>query len=372
MARLTKAPKPKLLITDKRRRHTDPPNLWLAVATGSVLFHLLLAVVILPLQGRRAGEEPQLDPVAVDLVEIDPAATNPVAIAPNAPQSNAIAQQPEPQPSSTTPPIEAFSAPPPDPQPISEPSPEPIPEPSPEPTPELSPEPIPEQPAEPQVEASPDPVPSPSTEPEQPADSTPPENLGSTEADPVPDTDPDNATTDPAPVDDSAVAEGGGNANSTPPTGDPGLPGVTVNSNANPTGWVTSAIVSQRPDRPFDVPTQIATVSPGRDRLPDPTSFGCQVEPGMETALTPQEQYAQYLAEANPYLGTPVEVHVTVEANGQVSAAQVGNTSSGSYAYDQLAVCLVQNWLEFNPALRDGEPWASDNQQVTITISSIQ
>jgi TonB family protein len=339
--------------------------LWLAVATGSVLFHLLLAVVILPLQVRRAGEEPQLDPVEIDLVEIDPAATNPVAIAPE-PQPNAIAQQPQsqPQPSSPAQAIEAFPTPPP-------PEPEPIPEPSPELIPEPSAEPISEPPVEPRVEAPADPVPSPPAESEQPADSTSPENLGSSESDPDPSTDADNAAPDPGSVDDSAGA-GGGNINPTSPTGDPGLPGVTVDSNANPTGWVTSAIVSERLDRPFDVPTQIATLKPGRDRLPDPTNFGCPIEPGMETTLTQQEQYAQYLAEANPYLGTPVDVHVTVEANGQVSDAQVGNTSSGSNAYDQLAVCLVKNWLEFNPALRDGVPWASDNQQVTITISSIQ
>jgi TonB family protein len=60
-----------------------------------------------------------------------------------------------------------------------------------------------------------------------------------------------------------------------------------------------------------------------------------------------------------------------VEADGRVSEAQIG-AGSGNNAYDQLAVCLVENWLEFNPALREGAPWASDNQQVTIIISSIQ
>jgi TonB family protein len=82
-------------------------------------------------------------------------------------------------------------------------------------------------------------------------------------------------------------------------------------------------------------------------------------------------QYAQYLAEANAFWGTSVNVNVTVEADGRVSEAQIG-AGSGNNAYDQLAVCLVENWLEFNPALREGAPWASDNQQVTIIISSIQ
>jgi len=358
MARLTKATKPKLPFTDTRRRHADPPVLWLAVATGSVVFHLLLAVIILPLQAQRAGEALQLDPVAIDLVEVDPSVDlsgeAPVAIAPNATQSGVVAQQPELQPSPPDQSIEAFPSPPPEPEPAPEPPPEPLVEP----------------PIEPPVEEPSAPVPPSPTESEQPTDSST-ENPETIPPDAGQVTGADDATTAPAPADDSVVA-GGGNADPTSPTGDSGLPGVTVDSNVNPTSLAISPIISQRPDRPFDVPTQLATVKPGRDRLPDPASFGCPVEPGMEAQMTEQEQYAQYLAEAAPFLNTPVNINVTVEANGQVSEASVGSEASDSYAYNQLAVCLVTNWLEFNPALRDGVPWASDNQQVTIIISSIQ
>ncbi|NJN57808.1 MAG: energy transducer TonB [Leptolyngbyaceae cyanobacterium SL_5_9] len=348
MARLTQAPKPKLPTTDKRRRHTDPPALWLMVATGSVVFHLLLVIIILPLQARRAGEQPQIAPVAIDLVELDPTAEVPVAIAPNSTQSDTATQQLEFQPSPSIQPIEAFPPPPPE----LEPTPEP-----------------PEPPPEPPVEEPPTPVPPP-TESERSTDSST-EETDSGETDSTPGTSTGGGTTAPAPADESASAGGEGNTNPDSSTSDSGLPTVSVDANVQSTGWVISPVVSPRPDRPFDIPTQLATVKSGRDRLPDPTSFGCPIEPGG-TAQTAEEQYAQYLAEADAYLGTPVNVNVTVESNGFVSDAQIGNTASDSHAYNQLALCLVTNWLEFNPALREGVPWASDNQQVTITISSVQ
>lgn len=358
MARLTKATKPKLPFTDTRRRHTDPPVLWLAVATGSVVFHLLLAVIILPLQARRAGEALQLDPVAIDWVEIDPSVDpsveTPVAIAPASPSSDSTVAQP---PESSPPPVETFPTPPP--EPIPQPTPEPIPEPIPEPSPETELEPSVEEPI-------PAPIPPSPAEPPQPADeSSPTDNLSPdvTTADSEDSNPGDGSTESTSPDDGSSPAPAGG---------DTGLPSVAVDANPNAVGWQTSAIVSPRPDRPFDVPTELAMVRPGRDRLPDPASFGCPVEPGMEAQMTEQEQYAQYLAEATPFLNTPVNINVTVEANGQVSEASVGSEASDSYAYNQLAVCLVTNWLEFDPAVRDGVPWASDNQQVTIIISSIQ
>lgn len=325
------------------------------VATGSVVFHLLLLTIILPLQARRAGEQPQIAPVAIDLVELDPTAEAPVAIAPNSTQSDTTAQQLESQPSPSIQSIEAFPSPPPE----LEPTPE-----SPEP-----PEPLLEPPLEPPVEEPSAPVPPP-TESEQSTDSST-EEPDSGETDSAPGTSTGGGTTAPAPTDEPVSAGGEGNTNPDSSTSDSGLSTVSVDANVRSTGWVISPVVSRRPDRPFDIPTQLATVKSGRDRLPDPTSFGCPVEPGG-TAQTTQEQYAQYLAEADAYLGTPVDVNVIVEANGSVSDAQIGNTASDSYAYNQLALCLVTNWLEFNPALREGVPWASDNQQVTITISSIQ
>jgi outer membrane biosynthesis protein TonB len=349
MARSTKATKPKLPITDKTRRHADPPNLWLTVATGSVVFHLLLAVIILPLQARRVGEESQLNPVAIDLVELDPAET-PVAIAHSTTQSDAIELPQAPPPAQS---IEAFPSPPPEPEHIPAPSAEP------------SAEPIPAPPIEEPLDRQP-PVPS---ESEQPPDSLPELDSGETDADADQGSDADAATADPASADDSSGAGEQADPDSSS-TGDPGLPGVIVDSTVNPTGWATSAVVSQRPDRPFDLPTQLATVKPGFERLPEPTHFGCPITSGTEPGRTEQEQYAQYLAEAAPYLDTPVSVNITVEADGQVSDAYIGGTTSGNNAHEQLAVCLVTNWLEFNPALREGEPWASDNQQVTITISS--
>ncbi|NJO51698.1 MAG: energy transducer TonB [Leptolyngbyaceae cyanobacterium RM2_2_4] len=289
-------------------------------------------------------------PVAIDLVELDPTAEAPVAIASNSTQSDATTQQLESQPSPSTQPIEAFPSPPPEPEPTLEP-------------PELPLEP----PIEPPVEEPPAPAPPP-TESEQSTDSST-ENPDSGEPDSDSGAGTGGETT--APADEPASAGGEGNTNPDASTSDSGLPTVPVDANVNSTGWVVNPVVSQRPDRLFDIPTQLATVKPGRDRLPDPTSFGCPVEPGG-TAQTAQEQYAQYLAEADAYLGTPVDVNVRVEANGSVSDAQIGNTASESYAYNQLALCLVTNWLEFNPALQEGVPWASDNQQVTITISSIQ
>lgn len=363
MARLTKASKPKLPLTDKRRRHADPPALWLAVATGSVVFHVLLAALISPLQAQRVGEGAELDPVAIDFVEIDPVAEAPVAIATDSTQSNAPAQQPEPQSAPPAQSIEAFPSLPPEPEPTLEPSPA-LPQPPFQPPPEPPQSPVEEAPA------PESPAPAQPEQSEQPADS-PPENLDSSETGSDQVADADNATADPASADGSASAEGGDANPDSSSTGSSGLPGVAVDANASPTGLMVSPVVSRRPDRPFDLPTQLATVKPGRDRLPDPNSFGCPVEPGMEAILTPQEQYAQYLAEANAFLGTSVNVNVTVEADGRVSEAQIG-AGSGNNAYDQLAVCLVENWLEFNPASREGAPWASDNQQVTIIISSIQ
>lgn len=72
--------------------------------------------------------------------------------------------------------------------------------------------------------------------------------------------------------------------------------------------------------------------------------------------------------EAVPFLGKTVAMEVMTDASGQV-VDTVTQESSQNPAYDELATCLVKNW-DFEPAIAQGQPVATDGLVVRITIEA--
>lgn len=72
--------------------------------------------------------------------------------------------------------------------------------------------------------------------------------------------------------------------------------------------------------------------------------------------------------EAVPFLGKTVAMQVITDEKGKVIRT-ITQESSQSFAYDQLATCLVKNW-DFEPAIARGQPVSDDGLVVRITIDA--
>lgn len=72
--------------------------------------------------------------------------------------------------------------------------------------------------------------------------------------------------------------------------------------------------------------------------------------------------------EAVPFLGKTVAMQVITDEKGKVIRT-ITQESSQSFAYDQLATCLVKNW-DFEPAIARGQPVTDDGLVVRITIDA--
>lgn len=102
-------------------------------------------------------------------------------------------------------------------------------------------------------------------------------------------------------------------------------------------------------------------------------------DPLLDEAAYPKQEVQTFAAnsagspclmspEAVPFLGKTVAMEVMTDESGQVIET-VTQESSQSTAYDELATCLVKNW-DFEPAIAQGEPIATDGLIVWITIES--
>ncbi|NJO80169.1 MAG: hypothetical protein HC827_17745 [Cyanobacteria bacterium RM1_2_2] len=102
-------------------------------------------------------------------------------------------------------------------------------------------------------------------------------------------------------------------------------------------------------------------------------------DPPLDEAAYPKQEVQTFAAnsvgspcvmspEAVPFLGETVAMEVMTDEAGQV-VETVTQESSQSTAYDALAVCLVKNW-DFEPAIAQGEPIATDGLVVWITIEA--
>lgn len=102
-------------------------------------------------------------------------------------------------------------------------------------------------------------------------------------------------------------------------------------------------------------------------------------DPPLDEAAYPKQEVQTFAAnstsspcmmspEAVPFLGKTVAMQVMTDESGQV-VDTVTQESSQSTAYDELATCLVKNW-DFEPAIAQGQPVATDGLVVRITIEA--
>jgi len=135
----------------------------------------------------------------------------------------------------------------------------------------------------------------------------------------------------------------------------------SANSEAAPVGvtlnLANSSRVAPRGDEPVETLEVARANNSSTNFLPDPSASACQVTPDVLNRA-----------------GTPIALQVTTDEQGQVLDVSV-HQSSGSLDYDQLAVCLVKEQWQFEPAtvLNAGETQrqaiASDELLITLTIN---
>jgi len=418
------------------QRRTESPWFWLQLVGGSLVFHGALLAIALPLTARLSAAQSGT-PTPVEFVELSELPPEPLPEPATSQPPTESAASPDPAPIETqptvneaAPPNDISFAPEPSPtiSPLPLPAPEvaPAPESSPEPAPEISPSPeiraetpfetaaVPPQPdslplpvlpssapaqpppqlPEPQQtpETTPEalrpeaPVPEPVVpeptvpEPSTPEASTPEAPLETTSdrpltsaspADPIatastapdpspqPETSPSNSglqtTSINIPVPD--VSEAIATAPSTVDSDDLS----SANSEAAPVGvtlnLANSSRVAPRGDEPVETLEVARANNSSTNFLPDPSASACQVTPDVLNRA-----------------GTPIALQVTTDEQGQVLDVSV-HQSSGSLDYDQLAVCLVKEQWQFEPAtvLNAGETQrqaiASDELLITLTIN---
>ncbi|MBD1861994.1 MULTISPECIES: hypothetical protein [Trichocoleus] len=394
------------------RRHADPPNLWLAVLSGSIVIHVLLALTLRWWSIRVAIAQPSnVSSAPIEVVDIAPetASIEAEATAPSA----SIAQDPvtdsappqaddgvavlepgvtailpesveatvpsptvpspspsppvsqPPQPSSATPPASLPFTPP------VLPNPQASPEPSRDPEPEANVVPPP-------ADNNQAPV-APDNGSEAPTESNiPPEqNSEDTGALPAPEGQTGTAqegSGDPLGNPDSASEESETESNPLPL--EPTVPGsapaptdggldeltgqVSVPQNQAPVGFQASLSVSD-PEGVGDIPDSRAEPKvTNQTFFSDASGFGCPLKP-----------------EIARYYGELVELRITIDEQGRVSNRE-GEIAvikpSASQAYDELAKCVITSW-DFTPASNltkeNEKSEVSSNLNVSITINLI-
>ena len=342
-------------------RPAEPRWFWLLLIGGSIALHLVAVALIVPFVGR-AARSTAIEATPVDIVELPPDAPAPTALAApipiapaaasQAPVSPAVSQAPSqlalpsginavptlPQPArSPSPPVAK-----PPPQEIARspvPSPEPSIAPSTEPSPSATPESQLPQPTE-QASTLPSPVlpsPVPQAPTPQPSPSAP---LVSTL--PIDQAVPDVSQTLPIPsADPSQLAR------------------VQTSREAQPVQLVASLQAADIPPEQLEnpppdtiaQPTEIVNGVSSYSFVADPKVSSCIPEPAAASAIGS---------------GTKVAVQVSTDITGKVIDTAVLQPSQNP-SYDQLAVCLVQNW-SFQPAIAAGQPVPSKALVVLVTI----
>ena len=410
------------------QRRTESPWFWLQLVGGSLVFHGALLAIALPLTARLSAAQSGT-PTPVEFVELSELPPEPLpepAIS-QPPTESAASPDPAPAPIETQPTVNE-AAPPNDIRFAPEPSPtiSPLPLPAPEvaPAPESSPEPAPEISPSPEIRAEtpfetaavppqPDSLPLPvlpSSAPAQPPPQLPePQQTPETTPEalrpeaPVPEpstpeastpetpleTTSDRPLTSASPADPIATASTAPDPSPQPETSpsnsglqttsiDIPVPDVSeaiaaapstvdadnlssANSEAAPVGvtlnLANSSRVAPRGDEPVETLEVARANNSSTNFLPDPSASACQVTPDVLNRA-----------------GTPIALQVTTDEQGQVLDVSV-HQSSGSLDYDQLAVCLVKEQWQFEPAtvLNAGETQrqsiASDELLITLTIN---
>lgn len=69
------------------------------------------------------------------------------------------------------------------------------------------------------------------------------------------------------------------------------------------------------------------------------------------------------------FMGQSVSAQVIVDLTGQAQIIPGTQQGTGNADYDQFAACLVEQHWQFTPATMDGQPVASDNLIVSITLN---
>lgn len=412
MTRLLEVPADAQLLI--RRRHHDPPALWLGVAIGSGLLHLLVLMWAMPQLLRPVSNQAESrspDAIApVEIVQIptsDPAseavpdprpdgvsetAPEPTAdlaelsdeavalepttapVRPDIPQVNDEREMPSPTLPQASPSPQALPSPistpradlnpdrsrvatPPAPQPRQR-DPLPSPSPSPSPTPLPSPSPLGDR-----AESPPRPAPSPANAPSPEPSALEPEPVSPAPEAPMPLPSPSIPVAEPQetlpalpeslPPDDLAAR---------PPTdstvADPeeeAIAAVPVSEEVTP-GQVTASVQAE----PMPV-TEYSRDIPDTAAQPLGQSQTFILNPLQNACTVPDPVVWQYL-------GQTVSMQMLVNPSGQAESIAL-RQSSGSPAYDDFAACLVENHWQFQPATMGGEPVASDHLIVHVTLS---
>lgn len=414
MAPLIDSPPP--TPTTSWRHHNDPPGLWAKVAAGSVLLHLLLLVSMRWFVVRVDAPTGNNAEIAIELVDEAPAtaptteapveaapadstisdpATAPtesftesedaIAIAPdditassqNAPSDDVaptapIASAPNltAQPQSDRPNALPFTPPT-----LSSPA-NPLTDTPRPPAAPVSPPPTAPPPPPNSSTASPpvtSPVTPPTSSPVAPPDSNPvqptppvaPANPEpqSSEATPTPPASADSGiipTLQGVPLPEPPVPADMGEVATNPDTNPPSVPigQAPTASNAAPAGFTANILNVSVPTDVPDIPSYPAQPkASSQEFLADAVSSAC--------LLTP---------ESAAYLGQSVALRITVDDQGRVVTDGTAiRQSSGSDAYDQLALCVISGW-EFSPAfdrLETGDSPIYSNLDVNLTISPL-
>lgn len=416
------------------QRRTESPWFWLQLVGGSLVFHGALLAIALPLTARLSAAQSGT-PTPVEFVELSELPPEPAS---QPPTESAASPDPAPAPIETQPtvneavlPNDISFAPEPSPtiSPLLLPTPEvaPAPESSPDPSTEISPSPeiraetpfetaaVPPQPGSLPLPVLPssDPQPPPQLPEPQQTPETAPEALRPEAPVPeatVPEPSTPEASTPETPLEtnsdrpqsDSPSTESPSTettATALPPSPDPlapqpgnppsdpalqttainiPVPDVSeaiaaapstvdadnlgsANSEAAPIGvtlnLANSSRVAPRGDEPVETLEVARATNSSTNFLPDPSASACQVTPDVLNRA-----------------GTPIALQVTTDEQGKVLDVSV-HQSSGSLDYDQLAVCLVKEQWQFEPAtvLNAGETQrqaiASDELLITLTIN---
>ncbi|MBD2098611.1 hypothetical protein H6F90_26465 [Trichocoleus sp. FACHB-591] len=387
------------------RRHADPPNLWLAVLSGSIVIHVLLALTlrwwsirVAIAQSSNASSAPiEVVDIAPETASIEaeaaptaPIAPDPVtdsappqaddgvavlepgvtAILPESVEATVPSPSPSPpvsqppQPSSATPPASLPFTPP------VLPNPQASPEPSRDPEPEANVVPPPAD--NNQAPVAPDNGSEAPTEsnipPEQTSEDTgalpAPEGQTTQEGSEAPLGNPDSASEE-SETESNPLPPAPTVPDSAPPPTDGGLGEaigqVPVSQDPNPAGFQASLTGVSVPENVGDIPDYPAEPKvTNQTFFSDASSFGCLLEP-----------------ESRRYYGELVELRITIDEQGRVSNRE-GEIEvikpSASPAYDELAKCVITSW-DFTPAsnlIKENEKSeVSSNLNVSITINLI-
>ena len=331
------------------RRHSDPPNLWLAVLAGSLIVHLLLLlsgrlflvripnqksagvaapIELLDIPSKSSSQATQTTRSAAPKV-ITEAAASQGAVSSETTSQTSAPIQPLVIPKITQNPTR--SAPqtpqaPPKPDPVKQPAPKPIREQKPNPQPTVTPSPLASSHPRPAPIATPDPLPS-----SQPAPSQ-------------------SATPDPSESGQTPISSGNPLSNPSIPGGAGSESGAPNSKPQAPDQPLSSVAVGEQRGSGSGVQVALSNPQLGNDgrTLPD--------QPARPAALNQSMPEANYPSAIGLNFGQKVRLRVLVKNTGKLDPSAITVLEgSRSIEYDNLAIEFVKQWT-FNPALQAGKP----------------